>query len=144
MLKPDFSLQCLAPNKIYKAPNIKFKLTTVKNLCCKYKQNKCKTYSEIYTTDAWGLDCLNAYKMLNSIGNKQPRKQTIKPSLRSQPRSILTSRTYALPVLPLGKLPKRLGPQIKVNKGLIVASAASSFGLSLSLLSQNSMVRKQY
>ena len=37
------------------------------------------------------------------------------PSLGSRPTSIITL-TYALPVLPLGKLPKKLGPQIEVNQ----------------------------
>ena len=38
------------------------------------------------------------------------------PSLGSQPRSILAFQDLCLPVLLLGKLPKRLAPRVEVNQ----------------------------
>ena len=48
-------------------------------------------------------------------------------SLRSRPESMITFQKFALPVSPLGELPKRLGPQVKVNqRGLHVSKYLSA------------------
>ena len=73
------------------------------------------------TTDPYWLwrMCINNMSIdtANNRANNQPWNKEIKPFYGSQPRSILACQDWRTTVVATSRLPKMLGPWIKVNQG---------------------------